>query len=448
MPHSASTKSVSAHKIATREEAMDPRPVSAEKKATPSRKKQTTPKEENPTPAPPVGVRAFSPVTPWHKRPCDVLLFGPTGFTGAKVLERLGRMDLAVGVAGRDAEVLSSLVEKHGNVQLALLADVNDHDSMVKAFKEARVVINCVGPFLDHGHAAVAAAIEARSWIMDPSGEQAWSNQICRRHREISEAGIVVVTGLAAMPGLGDLAIYMLTPAFEEIHTIHVGYIMSGTTPAKGTLQAIARYLGEPGMVYEGGFWRVARLGELTHTFRRQKEKLNGLSYPAGEAILAPRHMEVENVFGYVIPQVPGAMLLKHSLPQLMRLMTPEVGKTLSDLMGRLPEGLFHPEEHHNHCATLLDVEGSLGGESFNLKAAISAEDTYDTTADLLAYGAYFLVFSPPKSRGVLSPAQAFDGFRLINSLATRGVSIDGALDEVLQGFPTKPVLQVTAGKV
>ena len=40
MPHSASTKSVSAHKIATREEAMDPRPLSAEKKATPTPQKQ------------------------------------------------------------------------------------------------------------------------------------------------------------------------------------------------------------------------------------------------------------------------------------------------------------------------------------------------------------------------------------------------------------------------
>ncbi len=404
---------------------------------SPKNKKKSSSPPLKETPAQKPAVKAFRPVTPWHKRPYDVLLFGPTGFTGRRVVQRLGTMELSVAVAGRHADPLKELVRENNSVQVAMLADVDDHESMVKAFMEARVVINCVGPFLDHGHQAVDAAIEARTWMIDPSGEQPWMNQLFRRHRELSEAGILVVTGMAAMPGLGDLAMYLLQPAFEEVAHLHVGYQLSGASPGRGTMKAMARYLGEPGLIYEDGFWRVARLGELNYTFRRGKEKINAISYPAGEAVLVPRHLEVEDVVGYVTTQGPGALFLRHTVPQIMRLMTPEVGRTLSELVERLPEALFSAdEEHHNKCTTLLDVEGSLGGEPLTLRGGITAEDAYDTTADLLAYGAYFLVFKPPRERGALAPSQAFDAYNLLQLLGARGVSIDGALCDVLHGLP------------
>ncbi|KAI8420618.1 hypothetical protein MSG28_007862 [Choristoneura fumiferana] len=113
----------------------------------------------------------------------DVVIFGATGFTGAKTVEEMVRIakkypGLAWGVAGRSQskleELMASLGKKTGEDLSGIkmiVADVTDEQSIKDMCLQARVVANCAGPYRMYGEPVVKAAVEAKTHVVDVSGE-------------------------------------------------------------------------------------------------------------------------------------------------------------------------------------------------------------------------------------------------------------------------------------
>uniref|UniRef100_A0A8V0Y891 Saccharopine dehydrogenase-like oxidoreductase n=1 Tax=Gallus gallus TaxID=9031 RepID=A0A8V0Y891_CHICK len=100
------------------------------------------------------------------ERPYELVVFGASGFTGQFVVEEVARTasggelrgPLRWAVAGRSRnklqEVLERAAERLGKTALGpevgvLLCDVGDPASLAAMAKQTRVVLNCVGPFLE-----------------------------------------------------------------------------------------------------------------------------------------------------------------------------------------------------------------------------------------------------------------------------------------------------------
>ena len=111
----------------------------------------------------------------------DFVVLGATGFTGQFVVEELAR---SVGtkkhwaVAGRNADKLKAvLAEATSNTGIALdkipiiAADVSDASTLAVMAKQAKIVLNCVGPYRFYGEAVVAACVENGASCLDISGE-------------------------------------------------------------------------------------------------------------------------------------------------------------------------------------------------------------------------------------------------------------------------------------
>ncbi|XP_073953096.1 lipid droplet localized protein-like [Choristoneura fumiferana] len=121
----------------------------------------------------------------------DVVIFGATGFTGAKTVEEMVRIakkypGLAWGVAGRSQskleELMASLGKKTGEDLSGIkmiVADVTDEQSIKDMCLQARVVANCAGPYRMYGEPVVKAAVEAKTHVVDVSGE----SQV--RHKQV-----------------------------------------------------------------------------------------------------------------------------------------------------------------------------------------------------------------------------------------------------------------------
>ena len=130
----------------------------------------------------------------------DVVVFGATGFTGAYVVnECLKRSGFSFAIAGRNAERCRAVLERFGggsrNVPV-LTADVADAASLRAMAKQAKVVINCVGPFRLYGEAVVRACIAERTHYVDICGEPNFMEKThFDLHDEARAAGIVVCSG-------------------------------------------------------------------------------------------------------------------------------------------------------------------------------------------------------------------------------------------------------------
>lgn len=85
----------------------------------------------------------------------DILIIGATGFCGRHaaryVLEHPERSKFTVGLAARSRSKLNSIgLPVDDSVQIFEL-DILDENAVESAVKQAKVVINCVGPFWHYG---------------------------------------------------------------------------------------------------------------------------------------------------------------------------------------------------------------------------------------------------------------------------------------------------------
>jgi len=128
----------------------------------------------------------------------DYVIFGATGFTGEFVAKDIAtnHPNATFAIAGRTQakldKVNSSLPRKANKT---IVADVSNQESLVKMAAQAKVLINCVGPYRFYGLPIVEAAVEAGTNYCDISGEPWFIEKAEYEFNETAEEkGIYVVS--------------------------------------------------------------------------------------------------------------------------------------------------------------------------------------------------------------------------------------------------------------
>lgn len=141
-------------------------------------------------------------------RPYDVVVFGASGFTGKYVVREALKFLAApassplrtLALAGRNpvklAEALRWASAPSPPPSLPIIqADVSDPPSLLSVCRQARLVLNCVGPFRFYGEPVVAACVEAGADYLDISGEPEFMELTeASYHERAAEAGSLVVS--------------------------------------------------------------------------------------------------------------------------------------------------------------------------------------------------------------------------------------------------------------
>jgi lysine 6-dehydrogenase len=146
--------------------------------------------------------------------------------------------------------------------------DVNDHESMVKAFKDVNVVINTAGPFyktaVPVAKAAVAAKVNYIDICDDYEGtEILFNSEIDKLARE---AGITVLTGMGSDPGTNNVLVKWYADRLDEVDDIYLYWVVSIAELAGAawdhslhmTLGKIPQYIDGELVYVEGGTEAVA----------------------------------------------------------------------------------------------------------------------------------------------------------------------------------------------
>ncbi|KDQ20242.1 hypothetical protein BOTBODRAFT_101389 [Botryobasidium botryosum FD-172 SS1] len=150
----------------------------------------------------------------------DILLLGATGYSGrltaAYLLKHPARSTFSLQLAGRSKAKLDALAAQLRADSLSLdgvefvLIDVTNDSQLERAVKDARVVINTVGPFWLWGTPVVRACARNGVHYVDINGEWPWVHKIIQEYDFLAtKTGAVIVPccGFDSVPG--DVSAYV-----------------------------------------------------------------------------------------------------------------------------------------------------------------------------------------------------------------------------------------------
>ncbi|UOY00372.1 saccharopine dehydrogenase family protein [Blastococcus sp. PRF04-17] len=345
-----------------------------------------------------------------------IVLFGATGYTGARTAEALVERGARPVLAGRDPGRLAALAGRLGGLETAQ-ADVTDPASVRSLLGSGDVLVTTVGPFLRLGRAAVDAAVEAGAVYLDSTGEPPFVRQVFEDDGPLalaSGATLVPAFGLDYVPGnlAGALA---LAEAGECAHRLDVGYSMSGVSGqafSRGTLVSAAGVLFEPGFRFTGGSLRPETPGRHTWTFEVDGRRRTGLSVGGSEHLalpgLAPTLREVGVHLDWFGPMTTPAHLMSPVTGLVARIPGSEqaVQRLVGALGRRVGEAPSEATVARGRTHTVAEVQDASG--QVVSRVQLNGPEAYGFTAAMLAWGATRAASEGVTGPGALGPVQAF----------------------------------------
>jgi short subunit dehydrogenase-like uncharacterized protein len=359
-----------------------------------------------------------------------IVLFGATGYTGARTAEALAARGARPVLAGRDPARLAELAERLGGLETAR-ADVTEPRSLRGLLERGDVLVTTVGPFLQLGQAAVDAAVDAGAVYLDSTGEPPFVRRLFEddgRRAAATGATLIPAFGLDYVPGnlAGALA---LADAGERAFRLDVGYSLSGTSGqafSRGTLVSLMGVLLEPGFAFTGGRVQEEAPGRRVWEFEVGGRRRRGLSIGGSEHLtlpaLAPTLEEVAVHLDWLGPLTQTAHVLSPLTGLLGRI--PGADRTaqrIAEAVGRRvsasPSEATVQQARTSTVAEVRDRAGDLVS-----RVQLDGPEAYGFTAEMLAWGAVRAAEHGVRGTGALGPVQAFGLGELTEGAAEAGL--------------------------
>lgn len=359
-----------------------------------------------------------------------IVLFGATGYTGARTAEALVAAGATPVLAGRDPARLSALAERLGDVETAR-AEVTDPASVRALLGPGDVLVTTVGPFLRLGQAAVDAAVDAGAVYLDSTGEPPFVRRVFDRdgpRAAAAGAALIPAFGLDYVPG-NLAAALALEEAGDRAHRVDVGYALDGVSGqafSRGTLTSLVGILFEPGFAYAGGRLVEEAAGRRMWRFEANGRPRRGLSVGGSEHLtlpaLAPTLREVGVHLDWFGPLTPVAHRLAPLSVLAGRLPGAERGaQRLAGLIGgRVSEAPSQATVERATTATVAEVRDRDGG--LVSRVELRGPEAYGFTAAMLAWGATTAAEQGVRGTGALGPVRAFGLAELTAGAAAAGL--------------------------
>jgi len=350
-----------------------------------------------------------------------VVLFGATGYTGRRTAHALARRGVEFKIVGRSRAKLERLAEETGGPEIAQ-ADASDLQALCSAVEGSRVLVTCVGPFVELGETAIEAALATGCHYVDSCGEHNFVARLIElygqraRSREIAVAPAL---GFDEVPA--DVALALACEGMDSPEAV-VTYALPSTA-STGTLRTTLHILASEGTWFEEG--RPVRVSAGDHTRWAPMPPPLGVrlstAFPFAIGALAPLHIDFRSFKTFVTAGRPQYLGLRAGRPLLKAALSTSWGRRASEVvLSRLPEGPGD-EARRKRWTILAEVSSDKGWRNVVVKGS----DLYGVSAEFLAAGAETMLAENFEAKGVLSPVQSVGLDRLQKEMMDLGVTIE-----------------------
>jgi len=160
------------------------------------------------------------------------LVLGGTGGMGQGVARDLIKQEqikkVILGDINTDPSRVQDKLRASEKVSLSRI-DVNDHNGLVSAIREADVVINCAGPFYKTAVSVARAAVEAKVNYIDICDDYEATDVLFASDidQAAQEAGITVLTGMGSDPGTNNVIVKWYANQLDRVDEIALFWVVS-----------------------------------------------------------------------------------------------------------------------------------------------------------------------------------------------------------------------------
>jgi short subunit dehydrogenase-like uncharacterized protein len=358
-----------------------------------------------------------------------IVLFGATGYTGARAAEAMVGRGLRPVLAGRDPARLAALAQRLGGLETAV-AQVTDRASVAALVRRGDVLVSTVGPFTELGTPAVAAAADAGAVYLDSTGEPPFIRSVHERWGPVAErsgAALLTAFGNDYVPGVlaGALA---LRAAGEGADRVDIGYFVSGLGKgrpfSRGTLRSLAGTATRPLYAWRDGALRTEPAGARMRTFDVAGRPRPGVTIGASEQFALPRiapGLRTVDVYLGWFGRASAAVHAGARIAPLLSRVPPQAMATVADVLTRRiladPATAALAAARSHFVAEVFDATGALLA-----RTRLVAPEPYAITADLLAWGAGRAAEHGVHGSGALDAVAAFGLDDLVVGAAEAGI--------------------------
>lgn len=164
------------------------------------------------------------------------IIYGATGYSGARIARYAASLGLRPTLAGRSAQALQALGTELNLPWLE--AQLEDSASLVRALDSFDVLLNCAGPFAATYSPMIEACLATKTDYLDITGEVDVYEGLAERDAAAAEAGIMVMPGVGFDMVPGDCLALWLKERLADATELAMAYSIRGTV-SRGTLMSM-----------------------------------------------------------------------------------------------------------------------------------------------------------------------------------------------------------------
>lgn len=162
----------------------------------------------------------------------DALVVGGVGGMGQAVARDLIKQDrinrVVLGDLNTDPSRVQEKLRTSDKISIIQL-DINNHNELIQALKNADVVINCAGPFYRTAVPVAKAAVEARVNYIDICDDYEATEILFASDIDgaAKEADITVLTGMGSDPGTNNVIVKWYANQLDRVDEIALFWVVS-----------------------------------------------------------------------------------------------------------------------------------------------------------------------------------------------------------------------------
>ncbi|KWO73369.1 saccharopine dehydrogenase family protein [Burkholderia ubonensis] len=210
-----------------------------------------------------------------------VVVYGASGYTGMLIMDWLIDQNIPFTAvarnAGRAKEMMAQRVVRLELAEYEIIEAEHNVDSLVNAFRGAKVVCNTVGPFTNFGLVGVEAALKAGCHHLDTTGEQSYIRNVRDQFGDLyRQAGLLASSSNAYMYTFAEIAaeLALETPGVDALET---------ATLTRGPRGAAGVSVGSTATIFDGS---------RHESFYLWEKKLTRHAPDASFTVAAPEFMQ------------------------------------------------------------------------------------------------------------------------------------------------------------
>jgi hypothetical protein len=335
----------------------------------------------------------------------SIAIYGAYGHTGKFIVSELYRQGYKnLILSGRDLEKLITLKQEYPDLKTKT-TDINDPATLDDAFFDAKIIVNCAGPYLDTAEPIIKSALRLGIDYIDLSAEQKSVADVFEKFTEQAKKNnVLIIPGSAFYGGLADLLSTALTHDWNQIDEINIYIGLDSWHPTKGT-----RLTGNRNH-YKRLTFKDNRLQELEPSPSMEWDFKNPIgikevvTLPLSEIITISSHLNVNNMNTY---------LSLNSLEDLRNNETPE------------PKPVDEKNRSSQQfCMEIIAIKGSIKRSIF-----AQGQDIYAVTAPLVVEGINRIFSKRVNKTGVTTMGEVYDATNFLQSLNKNDIRIS-AIEE------------------